>query len=58
MEDKYTLKVKDTTFTIPKHNIRLLAMVKATDLGAAPNVDLSTDESAINYLCSIGIGVM
>lgn len=51
----YKLKVKDSIYTIPKENIRLLAMTKAMDLKANPN--LSIDEKAIAYLESIGIEV-
>ena len=51
----YKLKVKDSIYTIPKENIRLLAMTKAMDL--KQNVDLSTSEKAIEYLKSIGIKV-
>lgn len=51
----YKLTVKDSVFTIPKGNIRYLAMTKAMDLKA--NVELNTEEQAINYLESIGIKV-
>ena len=51
----YKLKVKDSIFTIPKENIRLLAFTKMNDL--KQNADLSTDEKAIAYLESIGIEV-
>ena len=52
----YTLLVKDTKFTIPKQNIRLLAMMKANDLGLCPK--LNTDEQAIEFLKSLGIEVL
>ena len=53
----YKLKVKDSIFTIPKENIRFLAMTKAMDLKEIDDVDLSTGEKAIAYLESIGIEV-
>lgn len=43
-------------FTIPRSNIRLLAMTKAMDFKIA-NIDLSTEEKAIEYLRSIGLEV-
>lgn len=49
----YKLKVKDSIFTIPKQNIRLLAMTKAIDLGGFKII--KDDNEAINYLKSIGI---
>lgn len=52
----YKLKVKDSIFTIPKENIRLLAMTKMFDL--KKKVDLTTEEKAIAFLESIGIEVM
>ena len=51
----YKLKLKNTTYTIPKQNLRLLAMVKAQDLNK--NVKLENDKDAINFLESIGIEV-
>lgn len=51
----YKLKLKNTTYTIPKQNLRLLAMVKAQDLNK--NVKLENDEDAINFFESIGIEV-
>ena len=51
----YKLKLKNTIYTIPKQNLRLLAMVKAQDLNK--NVKLENDEDAINFLESIGIEV-
>jgi len=54
----YRLKVKDSIFTIPKENIRLLAMSKAMDLGQSNLcVCFDNDEYAIKYLRSIGIEV-
>lgn len=49
----YKLKVKDSIFTIPKQNIRLLAMTKAIDLGGFKII--KDDNEAIDYLKSIGI---
>lgn len=51
----YKLKLKNTTYTIPKQNLRLLAMVKAQDLNK--NVKLKSDEDAIKFFESIGIEV-
>lgn len=51
----YTLSIKDKKFTIPKQNIRLLAMVKAQDLNLYP--ELNTDEQAIEFLKSLGVEV-
>ena len=51
----YTLSIKNKKFTIPKQNIRLLAMVKAQDLNLCP--ELNTDEQAIEFLKSLGVEV-
>lgn len=51
----YKLKLKNTIYTIPKQNLRLLAMVKAQDLNK--NVKLENDEDAIKFLNSLGIEV-
>lgn len=51
----YRLKVKDSIFTIPKENIRFLAMTKMFDL--KKKVDLTTEEKAVAFLESIGIEV-
>ena len=51
----YRLFVKDKKFTIPKQNIRLLAMIKAKDLELYP--ELNTDEQAIEFLKTLGIEV-
>lgn len=54
----YKLKVKDSVFTIPKENIRLLAMTKAMDLGQSNLcVCFDNDEYAIKFLRGIGIKV-
>lgn len=54
----YKLKVKGSIFTIPKENIRLLAMSKAMDLGQSNLcVCFDNDEYAIKYLRGIGITV-
>ena len=52
----YRLTVKGSEYTIPKENIRLLAMTKAMDL--KHSIVLETDERAIDYLESIGIKVI
>ena len=51
----YTLFVKDKKFTIPKQNLKLLAMIKAKDLELYP--ELNTDEQAIEFLKILGIEV-
>ena len=51
----YTLFVKDKKFTIPKQNLRLLAMIKTSDLKLHP--ELNTDEQAIEFLKTLGIEV-
>ena len=51
----YTLFVKDKKFTIPKQNLKLLAMIKAKDLELYP--ELNTDEQVISFLKKIGIEV-
>ena len=51
----YILKVKNTEYTIPKENIRALAMVKANDL--KDDISILNDEIAIAYLQSLGIEV-
>ena len=53
--EMYILKVKDVEYTIPKENIRALAMLKAKDY----NYDLPilNDDIAIAYLQSLGIEV-
>ena len=51
----YRLFVKDKKFTIPKQNLRLLAMIKAKDLKLYPK--LNTEEQVISFLKKIGIEV-
>lgn len=51
----YELRIGDRKFTIPKENIRYLAMVRAKDF--SDDVDLRTADKAIKYLKSIGIEV-
>ena len=51
----YKLFVKGKKFTIPKQNLRLLAMIKAKDLELYP--ELNTDEQAIEFLKALGIEV-
>ena len=53
--EKYRLKVKNTIFTVPKNNIRLLAYTKMRDSNKFAPLD--TDQQAIEYLESIGIEV-
>lgn len=52
----FTLKVKDEIFTIPKQNLRFLAIGKALDLKV--KVKLNTDEDAIKFLNQLGIEVL
>lgn len=51
----YLLKVKDSSFTIPKTNIKSLAQIKAIDLHKDFNI--TTNEQAIEFLNKIGITV-
>lgn len=51
----YKLTIKDSVYTIPKQNLKLLAMSKALDLHLM--VDLSTNEKVIEFFNSIGITV-
>lgn len=52
----YELKVKNSVFTIPKENLKLLAMSKAIDLGRF-NEKLNTNEDAIKFFESLGMQV-
>ena len=52
----YRLKINGSEYTIPKKNIRLLAIERAYEL--RQRVQLDTDEQAIAYLESIGITVL
>ena len=52
----YKLKVKDTVYTIPKANIRFLAMQKAFD-NKCCSVRLDTEQDAIDYLKTYGIEI-
>lgn len=60
--ERCTLKVKDTVFTIPKNNLRILAMTKALDAKCDSEIrcttKIETDEDAIKFLKSIGIEVI
>ena len=51
----YKLTVKDSVYTIPKENLKFLAMIKAKDL--MENPDLSTEENVIKFFESIGVFV-
>ena len=51
----YTLFVKDKKFTIPKQNLKLLAMIKAKDLELYP--ELNTNDQVISFLKKIWIEV-
>ena len=52
---KYLIKVKDSEFTIPKENFRMLAWIKMQDRGDFLPID--TDEQAIKYFESLGMSV-
>lgn len=54
-KEKYKLIIKGSVFTIPKQNIRFLAMTKAQDLNK--NICLDTNEQAVEFLESLGIEV-
>ena len=51
----YKLTVKDSVYTIPKENLKFLAIMKAKDYGKNP--DLSTEEKIIEFFKSIRIFV-
>ena len=53
----YKLTINNTTYTIPKDNIGLLAMSKAMDRGDDLGGVTHFPERAIQYLQSIGIQV-
>lgn len=53
----YRFKVKDTVFTIPEENIRMFAIFEAMNRGNN-DVELSTDEQAMEYLKTLGIEVV
>lgn len=49
----YKFKVKNNIYTIPKENLRLLALTKAMDVGAI--IPIKDDADAISFLKEIGI---
>ena len=52
----YKLTIKNgEMFTIPKQNLRFLAISKAIDL--KQNIELKTEEQAIDFLNKLGIEV-
>ena len=51
----YKLLIKGKKFTIPKQNLRVLAMIKAKDLNL--KTELNTDEQAIEFLKTLGLEV-
>lgn len=53
--EKYELQVGETKFTIPKENLKLLAMQKAIDLKRF--VEIKSDADAKDFLSRIGIVV-
>ena len=50
------IKVKDSVYTIPKENIKALALSKALDMGITHG-NIHDDESAIDFLISIGMEI-
>lgn len=53
--EKYQFTVGDTTFTIPRENLKLLAMQKAIDLKRC--VPIRTEADAVEFMKNIGIVV-
>lgn len=53
--NKYLIKVKDSEYTIPKENFKILARIKMQDRGEFVPID--TDEQAIKYFESLGMSV-
>lgn len=51
----YKLTVKNSVYTIPKENLKFLAIMTAKDYGRNP--DLSTEEKIIEFFKSIRIFV-
>ena len=56
MQNKYLLKVGNTEYTIPKENLKVLAMLKASDLEY--NKIITNTDEAIEFFNSIGINVI
>lgn len=56
MENKYLLKVGNTEYTIPKENLKVLAMLKASDLEY--NKIITNTDEAIEFFNSIGVNVI
>ena len=52
----YEIKVKDSVFTIPKENIKMLAITKAIDNGITHG-NIHNDKTAIEYLESLGMEI-
>lgn len=55
MQNKYLLKVGNTEYTIPKENLKVLAMLKASDLEY--NKIITNTDEAIEFFNSIGVNV-
>lgn len=51
----YLIKVKNSEYTIPKENFKILARLKMQDRGEFLPID--TDEQAIKYFESLGMSV-
>lgn len=56
MQNKYLLKVGNTEYTIPKENLKVLAMLKASDLEY--NKIITNTNEAIEFFNSIGVNVI
>lgn len=56
MQNKYLLKVGNTEYTIPKENLKVLAMLKASDLEY--NKIITNTDEAIEFFNSIGVNVI
>ena len=52
---KYLIKVKNSEYTIPKENFKILARLKMQDRGEFLPID--TDEQGIAYFKSLGMEV-
>ena len=56
MQNKYLLKVGNTEYIVPKQNLKMLAMIKASDLEY--NKIITNTDEAIKFFNSIGVNVI
>lgn len=56
MQNKYLLKVGNTEYIVPKQNLKMLAMIKASDLEY--NKIITNTDEAIEFFNSIGVNVI